>query len=188
MENDIEILRKIMERQDRRDARIVLTWALSVIIAIVIGLVIVEACEAQTCPDRLQLQPRPATSRTGKIIYKSNWNVKENRESTVEEGNHSQKGAALLVDYKYAKYLPTGSRIEVRSSTCKLVSYFGRYPRCTSTGCGTWERWYSRAPGGGYLSVASLAAKLGTNTALIRLNGRKWAVVQNVFSDRETDK
>ena len=145
----------------------------------------VSIASAQTCPTRIELKPAPITSRGEKIIYKSNWHLQEDRETTISEGNHSQKGAALLIHYKAKKYLPNRSRLEVRDASCRLVSYFGRYPRCTNTGCGEYERWYSRAPGGGYLTVQGLAERLGGSTALLRLNGRQWAVVSNVYSDRE---
>jgi len=36
--------------------------------------------------------------------------------------------------------------------------------------------------------VPALAEALGGNTALFRLNGRTFAVVQNVYSDREVLK
>jgi hypothetical protein len=141
---------------------------------------------AQSCPTRIQLQPVAAESRNQTIIYKSNYNVLEEREDTFEEGNHSQKGAALLVHYRATKYLPTGNRIEIRTPDCKLVAYAGRFPRCTATGCGRYERWYLRAPHGSGITVASLAVRLKGNTGLFRLKGRQWAVVQDVFNDRET--
>lgn len=142
-------------------------------------------CSAQTCPQRLNLRPVPATSRGGTIIYKSNWNVKENRESTIEEGNHSQKGAALLIQYKAQKYLRNSHTLEIRNLSCKPIGYLARFPRCTSAGCGEHERWYLRAPGGSYLSPAQLAVKANSSSVLVRLKGRQWAVVQSVYSDRE---
>ena len=151
-------------------------------------LLIANVATAQTCPNRIKLKVVPATSRGGTIIYKSNWNVLENREATIEEGNHSQKGAALLIQYKAVKYLPTGKTIEVRDLNCKIVGYMGRYPRCTSAGCGEHERWYLRAPGGSYLTVAGLAAKISGVSVLVRLKGRQWAEVSNVYSDREIAK
>lgn len=143
---------------------------------------------AQTCPTRLQLRPVPATSRGGTIIWKSNWNVLAGRESFPSEGNHSAKGGALLIQYKATKYIPSASRMEIRDVQCKLVAYAGRYPRCTSIGCGDHERWYLRAPGGSYLTIPALEAKLGGVSALFRLSNRRWAVVQSVYSDRETVK
>lgn len=140
---------------------------------------------AQTCPSRLNLRPVPATSRGGTIIWKSNYNVKENRESTIEEGNHSQKGGAILIYYKAKKYIRNAHTLEVRDSACKVIARLGRFPRCTSTGCGDHERWYLRAPGGSYLTVAGLAERLGGVSALIRLKGRMWAQVSNVYSERE---
>lgn len=148
-------------------------------------LLLATTATAQTCPNRIKLKVVPATSRTGVIIYKSNWNMKENRENTIEEGNHSQKGAALLIDYRQRRYLPTSRQMEIRDINCRLVAHAGRYPRCTSTGCGNWERWYLRAPGGSGVTVPGLSAALGGNTALFRLKGRQWAVVQNVYDDRE---
>ncbi len=140
---------------------------------------------AQTCPTRLQLRPVPAASRGGTIIWKSNWNIKENRENTIEEGNHSQKGAALLVQYKAKSLIRDARSLEVRDTSCRVVARLGRFPRCTSQGCGEHERWYLRTPGGSGGSVSNLAKLLGGNQALIRLKGRQWAVVQNVFSERE---
>lgn len=142
---------------------------------------------AQSCPDRIQLQPAPSTSRGEKIIYKSNWNLLYDRENTPEEGNHSQKGAALLVHYKAKKYIRNSHTLEVRDTNCKLIGRMGRYPRCTNV-CGDYERWYLRAPGGSYETVSGIAAKSGTGSILVRLKGRTWAVVQNVFSDRESAK
>lgn len=142
---------------------------------------------AQTCPTRIELKPAPAESRGEKLIYKSNWNVLHERENTVEEGNHSQKGAALLVHYKAKKYIRNSHTLEVRDSNCKLIGKMGRYPRCTDK-CGDYERWYLRAPGGSYQSVAELAERSGTGAVLIRLKGRMWAQVSNVFSDRESAK
>lgn len=140
---------------------------------------------AQTCPNRINLRPVPATSRGGTIIWKSNWNVKENRENTIEEGNHSQKGAALLVHYKAKSLIRDARSLEVRDTSCNLVARLGRFPRCTAQGCGEHERWYLRSPGGSGVSVKTIASVLTGNTALIRLKGRMWAVVQNVYSDRE---
>lgn len=140
---------------------------------------------AQTCPSRLNLRPVPATSRGGVIIYKSNWNKEQNREQTIEEGNHSQKGAALLVHYKAAKFIRESRTLEVRSLDCRLVARFGRFPRCTAQGCGEHERWYLRGPGGTGISVGLLSRSLKNNALLIRLKGRQWAVVSDVFSDRE---
>ena len=140
---------------------------------------------AQTCPSRLNLRPVSAQSRGGTIIWKSNWNVNENREQTISEGNHSQKGAALLVQYKASKLVPQGSSIEVRDASCKLIARLGRYPRCTEAGCGEHERWYLRAPGGSYLTVPQLVDKAGSVSVLIRLQGRQWAVIQNVYDERE---
>lgn len=137
---------------------------------------------AQTCPQRLQLRPVPATSRGGTIIWKSNWNVQYERENTPDEGNHSAKGGALLVHYKATRYIRNSHTLEVRDLNCKLIGRMGRYPRCTST-CGEYERWYLRAPGGSYQSVSELADK--ASAVLIRLKGRQWAVVSNVFSERE---
>lgn len=137
------------------------------------------------CPTRINLKPVPATSRGGTIIYKSNWNVKENRENTIEEGNHSQKGAAILVQYRAKKYIRNSRTLEVRDLNCKPVALLGRYPRCTSQGCGEHERWYLRAPGGSYLTAQRLAERLGGSSFLVRLAGRQWAQVSNVFSDRE---
>lgn len=137
---------------------------------------------AQTCPQRINLRPVSVTSRGGTIIWKSNWNVLEGRESTIEEGNHSQKGAALLIHYKAKKYIRNAHTLEVRDLNCKLIGRVGRYPRCTSV-CGEHERWYLRAPGGSYQSVSELADK--ASAVLIRLKGRQWAVVQSVYSDRE---
>ena len=107
------------------------------------------------------------------------------RENTVEEGNHSAKGAALLIHYKAKKYIRNAHTLEVRSLDCNVVGRMGRYPRCTSSGCGDYERWYLRAPGGSYQTVAALAEKSATGSVLIRLKGRQWVRVQNVFSDRE---
>lgn len=140
---------------------------------------------AQTCPSRINLRPVPATSRGGTIIWKSNFNYEENREQTISEGNHSQKGLALLIQYKAKKYIRDSRTLEVRDMRCKLVAYLGRYPRCTTQGCGEHERWYLRAPGGSYLTVAGLAERLGGVSALIRLKGRMWAQVSNVYSERE---
>lgn len=143
-------------------------------------------CFAQTCPDRIQLQPATVTSRGESIIYKSNWDTQNNRELTAEQGNHSQKGLALLVHYKARKYIRNAKTLEVRTLDCKKVATLGRYPRCTNI-CGDYERWYMRAAGGSYLTVPGLAEKAG-DTVLIRLKGRTWAVVQNLFSDRESLK
>ena len=140
---------------------------------------------AQTCPTRLQLRPVSAASRGGTIIWKSNWNVKENRENTIEEGNHSQKGAALLVQYKAKSLIRDARSLEVRDSSCRVVARLGRFPRCTTQGCGEHERWYLRSPGGSSITVQVLASLLQGAQALIRLKGRQWAVVQDVFSDRE---
>lgn len=140
---------------------------------------------AQTCPSRLNLRLVPATSRGGVIIYKSNWNKEQNREQTIEEGNHSQKGAALLVHYKSTKFIRDARSIEIRDTSCRVVARLGRFPRCTAQGCGEHERWYLRSPGGSGISVQMLASQLKGNQALIRLKGRQWAVVSNVFSERE---
>lgn len=142
---------------------------------------------AQTCPDRLQLQPATVTSRGQQVIYKSNWHTQENRELTPEEGNHSQKGAALLVHYKAKQWVSPNGVLEVRDLNCKRIASFGRYPRCTTT-CGDYERWYLRAPGGSYLTPPELIDLGMGPSVLIRLRGRKWAVVQDVLHDRETEK
>lgn len=139
---------------------------------------------AQTCPQRIELRPAPITSRGEKIIYKSNWNLQEDRENTVEEKNHSQKGAALLVHYKAKRYIRNSHTLEVRDLNCKRIGKMGRYPRCT-TSCGDYERWYLRAPGGSYQTVHALGDSSGTGSILVRLKGRQWAVVSNVYSDRE---
>jgi hypothetical protein len=155
-------------------------------IALVIILFLIsDLVFAQTCPNRIQLQPVAQESRNQTIIYKSNWNVTENREDTIEEGNHSQKGAALLVYYKATKYLPKGKSIEIRTPDCKLIAKMGRFPRCTQAGCGNYERWYLRAPGGSWITLRSLEARAGGRSILVRLAGRQWAVVQNIFDDRE---
>lgn len=156
-----------------------------VAMGILVALLIAATSWGQTCPTRLNLRPVSATSRGGTIIYKSNWNKEMNRESTIEEGNHSQKGLALLIQYKTKKYIRDSRTLEVRDMRCKLVAYLGRYPRCTTQGCGEHERWYLRAPGGSYLTVAGLAERLGGVSALIRLKGRMWAQVSNVYSERE---
>lgn len=142
---------------------------------------------AQSCPQRIQLQPATITSRGESIIYKSNWDTQNNRELLPEQGNHSQKGLALLVHYKAKKFIRNARTLEVRTLDCKKIGTLGRYPRCTTT-CGDYERWYMRAAGGSYLTAPGLAEKAGSNTVLIRLQGRQWAVVQNVFSDRESLK
>lgn len=151
-------------------------------------LLLATTATAQTCPNRVRLKAMPSTSRGGTIIYKSNWNVNQNREASIEEGNHAQKGAALLIQYKAAKYMPTARTIEVRDLNCKVVAYMGRYPRCTSAGCGEHERWYLRAPGGSYLTVAGLANKISGVSVLIRLKGRQFAQINNVYDDREVLK
>lgn len=138
---------------------------------------------AQTCPNRIELKPAPATSRGEKIIYKSNWHVQDARELTPSEGNHASKGGALLVHYRAKKYIRNAHTLEIRDLNCKPIGTMGRYPRCTST-CGDYERWYLRAPGGSYYTVKELAEESG-GSVLIRLKGRMWAVVSNVFSDRE---
>lgn len=142
---------------------------------------------AGDCTNQIKLTPVPASNRQGVIIYKSNWNVKENREQTVEEGNHSQKGLALLINYKQKKkkYLPNLKSIEVRSLDCRIIGYLGRYPRCTVQGCGDWERWYSRTPGGSRLSPVEFISKADSPTVLIRLKGRQFALIQNLLSERE---
>lgn len=155
------------------------------LLALLALLLTATIASAQTCPNRINLRPVPATSRGGTIIWKSNWNVKENRENTIEEGNHSQKGAAVLVHYKAHSLIRDARTLEIRDSTCKLVARLGRYPRCTAQGCGDYERWYLRSPGGTGCSVKTLASLLGGNQALIRLKGRQWAQVSNVFSERE---
>lgn len=148
-------------------------------------LFLASTAAAQTCPSRINLRPVPATSRGGTIIYKSNWNLMEDRENTIEEGNHSQKGAALLIHYKARKYLPAKNYLDVRDSSCKSIARMGRFPRCTSAGCGDYERWYLRAPGGSQITVSELSKRSGQLPILVRLAGRQWAVVQNVYSDRE---
>lgn len=155
---------------------------------LLLALLLTSTAAAQTCPNRIQLQPQPKTSRGGTIIYKSNWNVIEAREATIAEGNHAQKGAALLVHYRAKRYIPSTSRMEIRTTKCKLVAYAGRFPRCTNNGCGEHERWYLRAPGGSYLTVSALEKRLGSKAALFRLRDRQWAVVQNIYSDREVAK
>lgn len=140
---------------------------------------------AQTCPSRINLRPVSATSRGGTIIYKSNWNKEQNREQTIEEGNHSQKGAAFLIHYQSKNLISSSRSLELRDSNCKLVARLGRYPRCTLGGCGEHERWYLRSPGGSGISVGSLAKLLPQNKALVRLKGRNWAVVSDVLSERE---
>lgn len=143
---------------------------------------------AQSCPTRIELKPAPATSRGEKIIYKSNWNVMYDRENTVEEGNHSQKSAALLVHYKAKKYIRNSQTLEVRNDNCKLIAKLGRFPRCTQMGCGEYERWYLKGPGGSGITVSNLAERAAGSRVLIRLAGRQWAVVSNVFSDREASR
>lgn len=158
--------------------------------AIFLGICILHcgmcSSHAQTCPNRIQLKPVPATSRGGTIIWKSNFNKEMNREQTIEEGNHSQKGAAILVQYRAKKYIRNSQTLEVRDLNCKLVAKLGRFPRCTSSGCGEHERWYLRGPASSGVSVSTLAALLGdSQSALVRLNGRQWAVIQNVYDERE---
>lgn len=148
-------------------------------------ILIAQIASAQTCPTRLNLRPVPATSRGGTIIWKSNWNVKENRENTIDEGNHSQKGAALLVNYKAKRYISNSHTLEVRSTDCRLIGKMGRFPRCTAQGCGEHERWYLKGPGGTGMSIGLLFELLKSKQILVRLKGRQWAVVSDVFSDRE---
>lgn len=160
--------------------------AMVAVLALFWALILYSApVHAQTCPQRLQLRPVSATSRGGTIIWKSNWNILEGRENTIDEKNHSQKGGALLVYYKATRYLPSNHSIEVRDIRCKLIGKMGRFPRCTQAGCGEYERWYLRAPGSSYLTVKALADRAEGGTTLIRLKGRQWAQVSNVFSDRE---
>ena len=149
-------------------------------------LITATIASAQTCPTRLQLRPVPAASRGGTIIWKSNWNKEMQRENTIEEGNHSQKGAALLVHYRSKKYISNGNSLEVRDLQCKLIGRMGRFPRCTvPSACGEHERWYLRAPGGSNISPAALAERAKGSSVLIRLKGRQWAVIQDVLSERE---
>lgn len=163
--------------------------AISALLALVWALILYSApVHAQTCPQRLQLRPVPATSRGGTIIWKSNWNVKENRENTIEEGNHSQKSAAFLIHYKANSLIRDARSLEVRDTSCRVVARLGRFPRCTTQGCGEHERWYLRSPGGSSITVQALASLLQGAQALIRLKGRQWAVVQDVFSEREIYK
>lgn len=139
-------------------------------------------CLAQTCPQRIELKPAPITSRGEKIIYKSNWH-QDGYELTPEQGNHSGKGAALLIHYRAKKYIRNAHTLEIRDLNCKPIGQMGRYPRCTNV-CGDYERWYLRAPGGSYYTVKELAERSG-GSVLIRLKGRLWAQVSNVYSDRE---
>jgi hypothetical protein len=112
-----------------------------------------------------------------------------NREQTYSQGNHSQKGAAFLVEYTYKKYVPSVSALEVRDMSCKVIAKMGRYPRCTELGCGMHERWYLRAPGGSYLTVAQLATKAlkaaAKPSVLIRLKDGTFVKVINVYDNRE---
>lgn len=154
------------------------------LVGILCFLVLAEA-RAQTCPNRIYLKSAPPTSRNEKIIYKSAWNAAENREQTSAEGNHARKGAALLIHYKATQYVPPSSTLEIRDLNCKLIARMGRFPRCTSTGCGDYERWYLRAPRGSYLMVEQLAIAAG-RSVLIRMKGRQWAVIQDVYNLRES--
>jgi hypothetical protein len=141
------------------------------------------------CSNRIQLIPAPPTSRDPvRLLYKSAWNKELDREQTPEEGNHAYKGAGFLIDYRAKQYIPNQSYLEVRDLKCKLVARFGRYPRCTSTGCGTWERWYLRAPGGTNIPVSALVRKIGSTKALIQLKGNQWAQVQDLYDLREQKK
>lgn len=154
---------------------------------VLVLLALTLACNvyAETCSVLVKLKPKPIESRTGVILWKSNWNNTANREQTVAEGNHSQKGAAFLIDYKQKKYIRNKSLLDIRDVHCKVVARIGRYPRCTSLGCGTWERWYLRASGSSNISVPTLAKKLGGPTAYIQMANSQWAVIQNVFDNRE---
>lgn len=144
---------------------------------------------AKPCSNRIQLIPALPTDRTPvRLLYKSAWNKELDMEQTPEEGNHAYKGAGFLIDYRAKQYIPNQSYLEVRSLACKLVARFGRYPRCTSTGCGTWERWYLRAPGGTNIPVSALVRKLGSTQALIQLKGGQWAQVQDLYDLREQKK
>ena len=160
--------------------------AMVAVLALFWALILYSApVHAQTCPTRLQLRPVPSTSRGGTIIWKSNWNKEMQRENTIEEGNHSQKGAALLVQYKARSLVSARNSLEVRDASCRIVARLGRFPRCTAQGCGEHERWYLRSPGGSGITVQTLVSALMGNQALIRLKGRQWAQVSNVFSERE---
>ncbi len=143
-----------------------------------------------SCRSTIALQNVAPTARGGAIIWKSNWDNRAGREQAFWQGNHSQKGAALLVHYKAgAVYVMNSSVIEVRDSKCNLIGRMGRFPRCTNMGCGEHERWYLRGPGSTYDTVASIAkkasAKGAKNVILIQLNRGYWARVNSVFDNRE---
>ena len=161
---------------------------MKLVLLLLCSLIIPLHIQAQTCPNRIPLKIVPASNRQGIIIYKSNWNIEENREQTIEEGNHSQKGAALLINYKQKKYIPNKSSIEIRDLNCKIIGYLGRFPRCTQIGCGDWERWYSRSPGGSYLTPMEISKKALSPSVLVRIKDRHFVVIQNVLSAREIKK
>jgi hypothetical protein len=139
------------------------------------------------CKIQAPLHAAPVTGRGGTLVWKSNWNLSANREQTIAEGNHSAKGATFLVYYKSKALVPNLQTIEVRDVNCKLIAKMGRYPRCTSTGCGEYERWYLRAPGSSRMSVPALSEKAG-GPILIQLKGKQWGRVTNVFDNREIRK
>ena len=142
-----------------------------------------DVSEAQ-CTRILPLTNVSPNSRGGTIIYKSNWSRARGREQSFQEGNHSQKGGAILVYYK-SGFAPNTSRVPVYTMAGSQIATMGRFPRCTRTGCGQHERWYFRGPGASQASIPQIA-RLSGGAFLIGLKGGICASVSDAYSNRST--
>lgn len=143
-----------------------------------------------TCSSITLARIMPETSRGGTFIYKSNWNRRANREKTYGEGNHALKGGALLW-LAAARVHPNTQTINIMDSKRNIIGKAGRFPRCT-TFCGDHERWYFRAPGSSYDTIATIARKArqssGTSRSLIFRQGNGTCVrINDPYNPREVN-
>ena len=140
------------------------------------------------CRKSTNLKVVGLNARGGTLIYKSNWNKSANREMTFGEGNHSQKGAAFLVQYK-SLLNPNKRSIQIYNAKCQKVATMGRFPRCNFMGCGVYDRWYMKASGGSFQTVAKLLAQVrksgGSETVYVELRGGKVAKIKSIYNNRE---
>ena len=150
---------------------------------------------AVACSSIVPLVKVSPTSRGGKFIYKSNWNTSKRREQNYGEGNHSQKGAAFLIQFRNTTKIPNLQRLNVLNMDREIIANMKREPRCSfviANGrrvfyCGEHERWYLKTGTGQNVpQLAALATRTaGSSSLLIPLKDGTCVKILNPLDNRE---